>query len=235
MGSVIGKTLSAENGLSPAYDLLGKSGGYELRTYLSYVVAEVQASNEPGKEDDCFRTLAKYIGVFGDPANKIAGGESGEQISMTAPVVTGPPSLETGAKISMTAPVVTQTSGAPGSDAKIMQFIMPQKFKSISDLPTPTDSRVTLREVPELSYLVWQFTGNMGKDVNAAAESVRLLAEEAVKKDNGGAFAEYVGPDAKFLVARYNPPWTVPFLKTNELWFPLPLSREEIEAKLPSA
>lgn len=42
----------------------------------------------------------------------------------------------------------------------------------------------------------------MGKDVNAAAESVRLLAEEAVKKDNGGAFAEYVGPDAKFLVAR---------------------------------
>lgn len=59
MGSVIGKTLSAENGLSPAYDLLGKSGGYELRTYLSYVVAEVQASNEPGKEDDCFRTLAK--------------------------------------------------------------------------------------------------------------------------------------------------------------------------------
>lgn len=59
MGSVMGKTLSAENGLSPAYDVLGKGAGYELRAYLSYVVAEVQASNESGKQDDCFRTLAK--------------------------------------------------------------------------------------------------------------------------------------------------------------------------------
>lgn len=33
---------------------------------------------------------------------------------------------------------------------------------------------------------------------------------------------------------RYDPPWTLPFLKTNELWFPLPLSREEVIAKLPT-
>lgn len=56
----MGKTLSAEQGLAPAFDLLGKSeAGYELRAYMSYVVAEVQSSSEPGKEDDCFRTLAK--------------------------------------------------------------------------------------------------------------------------------------------------------------------------------
>lgn len=71
-----------------------------------------------------------------------------------------------------------------------------------SDLPAPTDSRVSLHQVPEHTYLVWQFSGNMGKDAEATAESVRKVAEEAVKNDKGGAFAEYVGPDAKYLVAR---------------------------------
>lgn len=34
--------------------------------------------------------------MFGDPANKVAGGDSGESIAMTAPVVTGSPSLDKG-------------------------------------------------------------------------------------------------------------------------------------------
>lgn len=38
----------------------------------------------------------QFIGVFGNPANKIAGRDSGESIAMTAPVMTGSPSLDTG-------------------------------------------------------------------------------------------------------------------------------------------
>eukprot|EP00903_Cladosiphon_okamuranus_P012084 g11343.t2 len=209
----------------PVHDVLGKLGtGLEIRAYSPYVVAEVQDAGD-GSEDDRFRTLAKFIGVFGQPANKIAGGDAGESIAMTAPVVTGSPSLNTGSKISMTAPVVV----TPGSDST-MQFIMPKQFKKISDLPVPTDDRVRLREVPEHVYVVHQFSGNMGKGDghDAVAERERTVAVERVAAADGGAFAEFVAADSKYLVARYDPPWTLPFLRTNELWFPLPLSREEV-------
>jgi hypothetical protein len=40
----------------------------------------------------------------------------------------------------MTAPVVTANN--------VMQFVMPDKYKELSQLPTPLDSRVTLKQVP---------------------------------------------------------------------------------------
>lgn len=70
-----------------------------------------------------------------------------------------------------------------------------------SDLPTPTDSRVTLHEVPEVLYLVRQFSGAVGKETSAATERERAETELAVKND-AGAFADYVKSDAKYLLAR---------------------------------
>lgn len=72
-----------------------------------------------------------------------------------------------------------------------------------SELPTPTDERVSLREVPERVYLVRQFSGNMGKDgvYESAAERERAVTEKAVKAGDG-AFLKYVGPGSKYLVAR---------------------------------
>lgn len=63
MGSVAGKTASQESGLTPEFDVLAKSTGYEIRAYKPYVVAEVEAGAEPGKvnEDERFRTLAKVL------------------------------------------------------------------------------------------------------------------------------------------------------------------------------
>lgn len=72
-----------------------------------------------------------------------------------------------------------------------------------SDLPVPTDSRVTLREVPENVYLVHQFSGNMGSGDghDAIAERERMVAVEKVAAEGGG-FSEYVSADSKYLVAR---------------------------------
>ncbi|CAN0508541.1 unnamed protein product, partial [Scytosiphon promiscuus] len=71
------------------------------------------------------------------------------------------------------------------------------------DLPTPTDKRVSLREVPERLYLVRRFSGNMGSasSHDAAVEQQRTIAEEGTKTD-GGAFSGYVTIDSKLLVAR---------------------------------
>ncbi|CAN0427073.1 unnamed protein product, partial [Hapterophycus canaliculatus] len=55
----------------------------------------------------------------------------------------------------------------------------------LSDLPTPTDSRVSLREVPEQVYLVHQFSGNMGTGDrhDAIAEREMAAAVEGVVAD----------------------------------------------------
>lgn len=73
-----------------------------------------------------------------------------------------------------------------------------------SDLPVPTDDRVTLREVPEQVYVVRQFSGNMGRGDghDAVAERERTVAVEGVAAADGGAFAEFVSADSKYLVAR---------------------------------
>lgn len=79
----------------------------------------------------------------------------------------------------------------------------PFGFTSRSDLPTPTDSRVNLREVPEQVYLVHQFSGNMGTGDghDAVAEREMSSTVEGVMAD-GGAFSEYVSADSKYMVAR---------------------------------
>lgn len=73
-----------------------------------------------------------------------------------------------------------------------------------SDLPVPTDGRVTLREVPEHVYVVHQFSGSMGKGDghDAIAEREKTVAVEGVAASDGGAFTEYVAADSKYLVAR---------------------------------
>ncbi|CAM9762767.1 unnamed protein product [Choristocarpus tenellus] len=197
---------------------------------------------------------SQYIGVFGSPANKIRAGADGESqtismtapvvmepaeakpISMTAPVVMEPPptSSDGPQQLSMTAPVVTEGSGglAEGERTAMgtMQFIMPSEYTTIADLPMPTDPRVTLKEVPEHSVIARKFSGNMPP---ARQEAELAALEVAVRKD--GIFSDWVGPDKKWLAAGYNPPWTVPFLKRNEVWVPLPLSREAIEKLVTSS
>lgn len=44
----------------------------------------------------------------------------------------------------MTAPVVTANN--------VMQFVMPDKYKELSQLPTPLDSRVTLKQVRTVTH-----------------------------------------------------------------------------------
>ena len=83
MGTVIGKGGITE----PAYKLL-QSTPFEIRHYSSYLVAEVAIQG--GGE---FNILAKYIGVFGNPAN-----EKSQKLAMTAPVLKG-------VSMAMTAPV----------------------------------------------------------------------------------------------------------------------------------
>ena len=105
-------------------------------------------------------------------------------------------------KIAMTAPV-----GAEATDAGWrVSFVMPAEY-TLDTLPRPLDPRVTLREVPAHRVAALRFRGWAGEaDVEERkAELARAMARQGLE-----AAGEPV-------VAQYNPPWTVPFLRRNEI------------------
>lgn len=72
----------------------GRQGRHVLGEMVRGCLPPLRGSAEPRAPFFLFST--QFIGVFGNPANKAAGGDAGESIAMTAPVVTGSPSLDKG-------------------------------------------------------------------------------------------------------------------------------------------
>ena len=195
----------------PKYTLIEKSDNIELREYEPKIIAEVTVSgsmDEVGSKG--FRLIADYI--FGH--NTTAAG-SNKEISMTAPVTIKP----TSEKIAMTAPVIlhqqSQAQAEPSSDNKQasitgntwkMYFVMPSEY-SLEALPTPNNSAVTLKKIPASHYAVIRFSGFTGEQ-KVAKKTAELTAW--LKKKS-------ISPTGTPELARYNPPWTLPFWRRNEI------------------
>ncbi len=186
----------------PNFALVLKDGAFELRDYAPTVVAEVLVTGDQqlaGRKG--FRLLAGYI--FG--ANR-----KGQKIAMTAPVTKTAQWSKDGAgeKIAMTAPV-TLTAGM--GDWRV-RFTMPRRY-ALADLPVPTDQAVTLMALPAARLAVLRFSGLAG-EARVADETARLLA---MVRTRG---LQPIGPST---IARYNPPWTLWFLRRNEVMLPVAL------------
>ncbi|KAJ0987849.1 hypothetical protein J5N97_006205 [Dioscorea zingiberensis] len=198
MGMVFGK-ITVE---TPKYEVLQACADYEIRKYAPSVIAEVtyDPSQLRGDRDGGFMILANYIGAVGEPRNS-----KPEKIAMTAPVITKTPE-----KIAMTAPVVT-TGESSSSSRVTMQFVLPSKYTKAEEAPKPTDEGVVIREEGERKYAVVRFSGlATDKVVNEKVETLRRSLERDGHKVTGD-----------HLLARYNPPWTLPPLRTNEVMLPV--------------
>ena len=178
-------------------------------------------------ESSNFRVLAQYIGVFGTPMNSRR-----DAIDMTAPVMSSHATkCET---IAMTAPVVSARRALEngGGEEMKLAFILPQHY-SLGSAPTPLDSRVTLREVKARVVASHCFSGNAHmSECTQRMEALRSkLQNDGWKLDHslkegqfelGTLFTCFTRTKVqiltqKRLLARYNPPFTIPFLKTNEI------------------
>lgn len=199
MGLILGK-ITVE---TPKYEVVRAAATYEVRRYPPCVVAEVTYSPTQfkGNRDGGFTVLANYIGALGTPRNVAA-----EKIAMTAPVITAPAGPE---KIAMTAPVITSENGGGGQTT--MQFVLPEKYRSADEAPRPEDERVSVKDVGERKYGVVKFSGVATEEV--VKEKVGKLRDD-LEKDGFKVVGDW-------LLARYNPPWTLPMLRTNEVMVPV--------------
>lgn len=136
---------------------------------------------------------------FSRLAGYIFGGNAGAaRIAMTAPVA------QQGTRIAMTAPVAQSVAG----EGHVIRFFLPAALR---DPPAPNDPRVRIVEVPGETVAVLRFTG--GTDpVSVAAARARLLA--ALPATRWVAAGQ---PIAWF----YDPPWTIPALRRNEVAVPV--------------
>ena len=110
-------------------------------------------------------------------------------------------------KIAMTAPVQRSMAGE-----QEMAFMMPAEYE-MEDLPDPNDQRVAFREAPAYAAAVIRFSGwaSAEKADSNWQQLRRFLIVEGI---------EITGEPT---LNQYNPPWTLPVLRRNEIIVPVEL------------
>jgi len=171
----------------PAYSVVSRNDGYEIRDYDPYLVAETSvAGGFRATGNIAFRRLAGYI--FGD--NRRRGDGPDQSASM---------------RMNMTVPVTRHSIDDDGPRT-VYRFVMERAY-GLSDLPVPNDDAVTLHEVPAGPVAVLQYRGRIAE--SRFAERVDWL-RRALERDGLEAIGEPVS-------AVYNGPFTPPFLRRNEV------------------
>jgi hypothetical protein len=176
----------------PKYTVLEKTIPFELRSYEPMILAEVQVDGDLDEaSSQGFRLIAAYI--FGQ-------NRASEKIAMTAPVAIEEQAV--GSKIAMTAPVNIESNGSQWT----VSFVMPAEY-TLESLPLPLYSRVVLKPLPAVKRAVITFSGFYN---DQKLEQKTRELEAWMKSMN----LQAVGSPQ---FARYNPPWTLPFLRRNEI------------------
>lgn len=177
---------------TPPFTVISKGGTYEVRRYEPQLWAYVDYTVDPSTDYGDKQSVG-----FQPLFQYITGANDKQQ------------------KIPMTAPVVMQQLNADTSRRR-MVFIMPaSQFTKLEQLPKPTDAAVRLVAVDEPLVLAC-VTFNMGistKRVNTREQELRAAATA----DKLPLVAER----ESIRVGGYNPPWTLPWFRKNELCIPL--------------
>ena len=184
----------------PSWQSVRQDGVIEIRDYDPMIVAEVTTTGERyAAINEGFKILAGYI--FG-------GNTAQTKIAMTTPV-TQESGTAHGEKIAMTAPVTQEPSADPNTWR--VRFVMPPTF-TVATLPVPKDSRILFLEIPAYRMAVIRFSG-FNTDSNLG-EHQKILMDWLATNN--------LKPQGAPVYAFYNPPWTLPFLKRNEVMVRIP-------------
>ena len=174
----------------PAFTLVQKQGNFEIRDYAPVIVAEVtlQGGAERARSAG-FQPLADYI---------FAKDRKGPQIAMTAPVTQAPRE-----QIAMTAPV-TQRAGSASSWT--VGFTMPASY-TMETLPAPANPNVRIIPHPAKRMAVVRFSGS------GSTSEMEQMRGDLMKQVATLGLTPVGAP----VFAFYDPPWTLPFFRRNEV------------------
>lgn len=176
----------------PSYRVITQSEPFEVRQYPPLIVAQVEVPGDLSEASSAgFRLIANYI--FG---NNISVRDSR--------LTTAEPAPE---KIAMTVPVI-----AEGKTDKIwlIQFVMPKQY-TMDTLPKPNNLQVKLVPIGPQKLAVVRFTGFVGDD-KVQEKTAELMAWIQSKNEVASGNPR---------LARYNPPWSIPWMRRNEILIPI--------------
>ncbi len=109
-------------------------------------------------------------------------------------------------KISMTAPVIQRP--LKEKNAWTIAFVMPAKY-SLKTLPIPDNKKIQIRAVPAHNAIVIRFSGSISQD-NIDAHMAQLKSYIRARSLNVSTTP---------MLMFYNPPWTLPSIRRNEIGF----------------
>ncbi len=179
----------------PKYKVLKEIDNFEIREYSSYIIAET------------------YIDSTFEDAGNVAHGIlfdyiSGKNISNTEMAMTIPVNqinLATGEEMEMTTPVSQNVK--LNTDGKYaVSFVLPLNY-TFETAPKPIDSRIAIREIPQRTIAVLEYSGTWSEE-NYRKHEKELF--DALDKEGITRTGETVW-------ARYNPPFWPWFLRRNEV------------------
>ncbi len=164
----------------------------EVREYPARIAVEatVKTADADAGQNDAFGLLFGYI----SGAN-----QANTEIAMTAPVETSTAPQ----KIEMTTPVESRY-GAEGTMS--MRFFLPSRFTP-ETAPKPTDPQVQLVFLAEERFAVLTFSGSRSREA--------VLERE--KELRAALAAAGILPGPEVTAFFYDPPWTLPWFRRNEV------------------
>ncbi|NND89261.1 MAG: heme-binding protein [Granulosicoccus sp.] len=171
-----------------------KDKQFEIRDYASLVVAETRVNATFKKAGtEAFRKLFAYI----SGENEVR-----ENIAMTSPVIAETTLSDSSETIAMTAPVTSRKVG----EEWLYRFVLPQSY-TLDSAPRPLNPDVSLAETAKKRVAILRYSGR---------------ATEKAQSRNAEALINWI--ESKGLVSQseprwagYNPPWTLPPFRRNEV------------------
>jgi len=177
-----------------SYEVLKNYDHVEIREYAELVIVETYVNADYDDASNiAFKKLFAYIS--GENLSK-------SKISMTAPVMSKEGSAVDGDKIPMTSPVL----GEKQARGWRYSFVLPSGY-TLENAPLPSSPDVKLAVMPGKKVAVIRYSGSWEE------KSMREKSEELVLWIQTNGFEILSNPRS----AGYDPPWTLPFLRRNEI------------------
>lgn len=175
---------------APDYQIVSRDREFEIRLYPPLLLAETMVTGDYQQAGSIgFKRLAAYI--FGANTRQTS-------LAMTTPVIRE----AAGEEIAMTAPVLQQTEGPQWR----MAFVMPDGYK-LDTLPIPLDADIVLKQQPAKKIAVLIYSGSLNETaiMTGSEKLLNWLQQQSIK------------PLSAPRSAAYDPPWTLPMLRHNEI------------------